>query len=182
MRSHTPRTPAQARGVTLVELVVAIAVLAILTTLALPSFQSTIRSNRLATSTNQLVSAISLARSEAVRNTRGAGVCSSANGTSCAGTADWSGGWLVWSDIDGNGVFTPGTDTALRYMQGNARVIVNGPSAADAVRFDRRGRLAVAAAPEFTLRPEECGSQKLFRTLRLTSVGQITKSELASCP
>lgn len=182
MRSLNFRRLTPAPGVTLVELVIAIAVLAILTAIALPSFQSTIRSNRLATSTNQLVSAISLARSEAIRNTRGAGVCSSNDGVNCVASSDWSGGWLVWSDVNGNGTFDAGTDIALRYMQGNRQVVVAGPEASDAVRYDRRGRLAAGADVRFSLQPQECGSQKLLRNLTLTRVGQLQKELLASCP
>lgn len=58
-------------GFTLVELMVTVAVLAILSTIAYPSFQSTIRSNRVATTTNELIASLALARSEAIKNTRG---------------------------------------------------------------------------------------------------------------
>src|SRR5690606_7896913 len=88
-------------GFTLLELMVVIAIAAILLALALPSFTSTLRSNRVATSTNELLATLSLARSEAVRNTRGAGVCTSADGGACGG--DWDSGWLVWGDSNGNG-------------------------------------------------------------------------------
>lgn len=176
------------RGFTLVELVIAVLILAILVSLALPSFQSTIRSNRLSASTNQLVSAISLARSEAIKNTSGAGVCSSSDGASCAGVADWSVGWLVWADRPdagtgvGNGVFNAGTDVVLRYSQGPAQMRIAGPAAVNDVRFDRRGRLAGAADLQFQLRPDTCGDQLLLRPLTLTRVGQIRKGALASCP
>ena len=58
-------------GFTLVELMVTVAVLAILSTIAYPSFQSTIRSNRVATTTNELIASLALARSEAIKNTHG---------------------------------------------------------------------------------------------------------------
>lgn len=54
-------------GFTLVELMVTVAVLAILSTIAYPSFQSTIRSNRVATTTNELIASLALARSEAIK-------------------------------------------------------------------------------------------------------------------
>lgn len=176
------------RGFTLVELVIAILVLAILASLALPSFQSSLRSSRLSSSTNQLMAALNLARSEAIKNTSGAGVCSSSDGLTCAGVTDWSMGWLVWSDRPnaatgvGNGQFDAGTDVVLRYTQAVPRMRIAGPAAAQAVRFDRRGRLAGGADLQFSLRPETCGNQLLMRPLTLTRVGQFRKGNLASCP
>lgn len=84
----------ESRGFTLIELLVTISVMAILAALALPSFQQTLRSNRVATTTNELLASLALARSEAIRNTHGAAMCPSADGASCG--TDWGQGWLVW--------------------------------------------------------------------------------------
>jgi prepilin-type N-terminal cleavage/methylation domain-containing protein len=55
-------------GFTLMELMVTIAIAAILVGTAIPSFTSTITNNRLTTSANELVTALNLARSEAVND------------------------------------------------------------------------------------------------------------------
>ena len=122
-------------GFTLIELMVTISVLAILLALGLPSFQSSLRSNRVATATNEMIASISLARSEAIRSTRGGGVCASADGAACGGT--WSDGWLVWADANANGGLDAG-ETGLRYSRGDARLSASGPAAASAC--DARGR------------------------------------------
>lgn len=54
-------------GVTLVELVIALAILAIIATLALPSFQTMIQNQRLRTATESLLNGLQLARAEAIR-------------------------------------------------------------------------------------------------------------------
>lgn len=62
--------PAGTRGFTLIELVVTVAVLGILTTMALPSFRSFLASQRIKTASFDLMSMITIARSEAIkRNT-----------------------------------------------------------------------------------------------------------------
>ena len=58
------------RGFTLLELMVAIAVLAILATVGVPSFRELIQNNRVVTQTNELVSALNFARTEAIKRGR----------------------------------------------------------------------------------------------------------------
>ena len=70
MRSHfiaRLRARCRACGFTLVELMVTIAVAAILLMIAVPSFQHLILSNRLTTSANALVDAINTARMDAIK-------------------------------------------------------------------------------------------------------------------
>jgi len=86
-------------GFTLMELLLAIAVLAILTTLALPAFTQFIANNRLAAEANELVASFQYARSEAVKRGLPVQICSSADGTACGG--DWNQGWIAMVDPGG---------------------------------------------------------------------------------
>ena len=90
-------------GFTLVELMITLAIAAILTTVAVPSFNNTIKNNRLATKANLLVGSLGLARSEAIKSGQSVNVCSSDNGTACNSGANWANGWLVWADLDSDG-------------------------------------------------------------------------------
>ena len=66
--------PRPARGVTLIELITTLAVLIISLSLAAPAFTSFLRSNRLQAAQSELVSSLTLARSEAARKGRPVGV------------------------------------------------------------------------------------------------------------
>jgi len=167
-------------GFTLIELMVAIAIMAILMAIAFPSFQSTLRSNRVATTTNELLAILSLARSEAIRNTRGAGVCPSTDGSACGGT--WNQGWLVWSDVNADGLMGAG-ETPIRYTRLDDRLTVAAPAAA-VLRFDSRGRLhpAIGAAQSIGLQSTVCpAGQELVRTLTVNMSGQVNTAK-AVCP
>jgi type IV fimbrial biogenesis protein FimT len=63
------------RGFTLVELMVALSIVAILAAIAGPSFISVINRNRLATQANELLTAIQFSRMEAVRRSNRVVVC-----------------------------------------------------------------------------------------------------------
>jgi type IV fimbrial biogenesis protein FimT len=83
------------RGFTLVELMITIALVAILIGLATPSFSSVINSNRLTSQANAFMTDLQLARSEAVRRNRTVRLCRSDDGATCsAGAGDWA-SWIV---------------------------------------------------------------------------------------
>lgn len=76
-------------GFTLIELMVTVAVVAILAVVAMPNLLSVINNNRLASQTNELITSLQMARSEAVRLNTPVTVCRSTNGTSCAAAGSW---------------------------------------------------------------------------------------------
>lgn len=164
------------RGFTLVELMVTIAVLAVLVAIAFPSFEATLRSNRVATSNNALLGALSMARSEAVRNTRGGGVCASADGEGCNGT--WSNGWIAFADNDGSGDFSDG-DTVINFTQLNTRMEAEGDGV-DVIAFNSRGMRVSAGDQAIVLRPAACDGQELQRTVSVSRSG-IARVEKGTC-
>ena len=109
-------------GFTLIELMVTLSIVSILLTVGLPSLKTFMQGNQLIASTNELVSALHLARTEAIKLDTSVTICESTNGTSCTGpgTDNWEDGWIVFVDADGNleGTGAPcaalGTDCLLR--------------------------------------------------------------------
>ena len=93
------------RGFTLIELMVTLSVLAIVLSLAAPSFASLLASNRMSTQTNEFMVALNLARSEAVRRAQPVTLlATNAN--------NYSKGWTVFPDLNGDGAATSATDAA----------------------------------------------------------------------
>lgn len=99
------------RGLTLIELLVTLSVLAILLGIAVPSFTGLINSNRLTSRANELVAAFGEARIEAIRRNQHVVICRSANANApaptCATGGAWP-GWISFTDVNGNAVQDPG--------------------------------------------------------------------------
>ncbi len=90
-------------GFSLIELIMASAVAVILLSLATPSFTTLTMNKRITTQANDFISTLVLARSQALKRVSRVTVCSSANGTACAGSGGWEQGWIVFVDTNNNG-------------------------------------------------------------------------------
>jgi type IV fimbrial biogenesis protein FimT len=101
----------QNKGFTLIELVITIAIGAIVLTMGIPSFQNVILNNRLITQTNTLIGALTLARTEAIKNGTFTTICASDDGATCGD--NWAKGWMVFSSRNGDTKVDPGDDVWL---------------------------------------------------------------------
>ena len=106
-------------GFTLIELLVIVSLGMIILSFGVPSFTSFIKNGRLTTHTNNLVSDINFARSEAVSRGETVILCRSTNASSenpvCGGTANnWTTGWLVFVSGDANTTYDEASDTLIR--------------------------------------------------------------------
>lgn len=84
-------------GFTIIELMIAVMLVALLLTLGVPSFTNTIEQNRLATEINSLISTLQYARSESVKTGKRITVCRSDDGVDCGATG-YEDGWIVFED------------------------------------------------------------------------------------
>lgn len=104
--THISRNSSHGRamaGFTLLELMITVAVAAVLMMVAIPAYQGMIQRNTMTSVLNDLVGDINYARSEAI--TRGAPVvvCPSINESDCAPAGDWRLGWIVRAPNDRSG-------------------------------------------------------------------------------
>ena len=120
------------RGFTLVELMITLAVAAILLAIAVPSFRTFVQNTRLTTQADTLVYSLNLARNEAVKLDTPVAVCASSDGATCSGA--WVNGWIVCYPVAN---CLPGAATAPTVLQvapglSNANTVVEKISGAPA--------------------------------------------------
>lgn len=152
----------RATGFTMIELLMTIILVAVLSAIAAPAMREfNVRAN-VNTTTNDIVVALNLARSEAVK--RGRLVSVVANG------ADWSNGWTVQSD-DGTVI----SERAAVLPDYRVLGAATGPGApADRVVFTGTGALSVATAWDFSIcRPSFAPGNADSRRVIVTATGSI---------
>lgn len=135
------------QGFTLIELMMAVIIVGVLVAVAVPSFDNTMKKNRVETQLREFASHLKLARSESVSVQRPITICHLDSAFTCDG--QWSTGWTVFFDDDRDGILeTPATDTVkVSTGVGNnvLRVLDNTNTAQNLLRFDARGVANTAA-------------------------------------
>jgi type IV fimbrial biogenesis protein FimT len=168
-------------GFTLIELMIGIAVLAILMSIAIPSFTTLINNNRTVTATNNLITALTLARSEASK--RGAPVvaCSANSSQSaCSAGLSWNNGWIVFVDNAAtNGSLDAGENIIQMWSAPSGSVSVSSPTATS-VSYRGSGEVSTATPFTFTLLSSGCTGSNA-RTITVNNVGRIQVAS-ATCP
>jgi type IV fimbrial biogenesis protein FimT len=116
-------------GFTLVELMIVVAVVAILLSLAAPAFSGMVSSVRLSSASNSLFSSLLLARSEAIKRNSRVVLCKSVTGDACTSTDGWEQGWIVFHDVNNNATLDAGETLLSREsaLPGLIRLTGNSP-------------------------------------------------------
>jgi len=157
-------------GFTIVELMITLLVLSILMAAAVPTFRDFTRNNRVTAAQNNLVTAMSVARSTALRHSSDVVLCPVATEGDiiCASNTDWSKGWLVWDAAAPAPLIqawpAPGGD-------------VTTTSTVNDLTYQATGTVVTTA--EFTVAYQGCTGKKAHK-ISLTLVGS-PQAELDDC-
>lgn len=90
-------------GLSLIELMTALAIFALILGFGVPSYRDWIASRELANHAEYLAETLMQARSEAVKRHARVNVCKSADGKQCATTGTWSAGWIMYEEDNRDG-------------------------------------------------------------------------------
>lgn len=102
------------KGFTLYELLISIALTAVILALAAPSFQSLVERNSLSVEATKILSLLSYVRTEAIKRNSSVSLCPSLNGLECDSGSSWMDGWIVFSDQAKFGELDHENDRVLR--------------------------------------------------------------------
>jgi type IV fimbrial biogenesis protein FimT len=173
-----PRRCRRASGYTLIEMLMTIAVAAILMGLAIPSFRYITNANRIASELNGLLGDLQLARAEAIKEGRTVSVCQSSDGATCTNSTGWQGGWIVFSDPNNIGV-VDGGETIIRVQKPfTGSDTFTASNAVSVITFNREG-YAIGMATGTLLTLHDSSSNSAWtRCLSINFSGQMT-SEMA---
>lgn len=131
----------QSRGFTLIEMMIALVVLAVLIVVSAPAFRELIQNNRMLSDVYAMRAALNSARSEALAQRTNVSFCRSDDGEACGG--NWNEGYIAFTDSDADGVVDDPNDPdgdqifVARLLDSDSLTITY--SNGNRVQFDSRG-------------------------------------------
>lgn len=187
-RAPSSRHGRSQRGFTLVELMVTLAVAAILATLAVPAMQNFIAARTVQAQADELASALRLARSEALKRGVEVSVCAAkaTDASACAGSSAWINGWVVFADRDHDGTVDKDDDTVIRVQSKAGGGLKEISATASVVVFRRNGLLLSGDTP-LVLKPNfastSSGYSAAVRSVCVNMQGRvaITQGSVDQC-
>jgi len=175
-------------GLTLVELLIVLATLAVLLTIAVPAFNAVLVGQRLTSHANTFLATLHFARSEAVRRNGRVVVCKSSTGSACASNGGWQQGWIVFHDANNNASVDAG-ETVLRQVDAlgpGVSMTGNAPVAAyisyTPLGITKMSSGAFQAGTLTLCRSGAAGAEARQVVVAITGRPRINKTTVAYCP
>lgn len=163
-------------GLTILELLMAMVVVALLLAVGTPSLRQFISRNAVIADTNDLVTALNLARNEAISRGVPVSLCPSVNGTACSAANPYQTGWIVFADPNGN-LGVDATEAVLRAQIAPRRSQVAAGGLSGGATFSAKGLAAAGANGTATIC--RAGFNRC-RQVTLSQMGRIQTVDIAN--
>jgi type IV fimbrial biogenesis protein FimT len=179
--------PRRMAGVSMIELLVVLAIAAILLGVGTSSYKSITTTSRVSGEINGLLGAMQYARSEAIKQGQNVVVCVSVNATDCSGgNTAWNQGYIVFADP--TNTKTTGGNAAL-VLRSQAAFVGATPDtltdgATSNISFDREGLALGLGAGVVLALHDPTNNSALTRCLAISNIGNVAvqqPSTLAAC-
>ncbi|OZG71473.1 hypothetical protein BTA51_21295 [Hahella sp. CCB-MM4] len=152
-------------GVTLVELMLVITIIAIVLAFGVPSMNYIVDSGRLTANTNEFSGALNMARLEAVKRGRTIRI------SSVSGTTDWANGFRIWIDSDSDDTYDAGEE--IRVFEAiDTGLTLTGT--ASSLSFRASGFTNMATGNTFTFDMCTQNASLTDREIEVNAAGRIT--------
>lgn len=173
MTRHRQRTC----GFTLIELMIVLAMLAILASLAAPSFQRGIAQRKVSETASDLMIALLQARNAAITNNQSVFIAPFS-------TTDWSRGWRIFVDTNNDGAYTAGTDTLISNTSAKSSDVstfeqISGVDSLTRIGFDSTGYLVDRKAGRVVFASSVIPSSEYRKGVVISRVGRARLCEVS---
>ena len=169
------------KGFTIIELMVTLVVLAIVLAIAIPNFSRQVINNNSLALGEEFIAALNFARAEAVKRARSVSICASANSTACGNAANWSDGFIVFTDKAAETASSPEIDVILQvWSDFNQDAVIdvkrNGASQSF-IRYTGLGTSARLDDPVTTIQVKMSGcTGEAAKNIRISASGAVAIS------
>jgi type IV fimbrial biogenesis protein FimT len=171
----------KSNGFTLIEMMVTIAVAAVLVAWSVPSLNNLLIGNRLTAKTNDLVGSIQYARSEAVKRGRLVNVSSKTAAATCTSACDWKDGWRVWVDANNNASFDSGEELRdIPAASGFKNLVFDTGQAT--IAFLPNGSLNQTSNVSFAMNTSDMNAGNNYRAVCIAYAGVVTSKSGTTAP
>ena len=150
------------KGFTLIELIISLAIIAILASIVVPSFNDFIIENKITSTVEGIESAHALARSDAISHLRQSGACGVTDTNSNECINDWTNSWMAYSIVSGEAV-------PLQYWTGKTGITATASSAS---QFYPSGELTSGTSNQI-----QVSIESESRCISVLFIGRIATTE-----
>jgi type IV fimbrial biogenesis protein FimT len=158
-------------GFTLVELLITVSIVAILATVAVPSYRYVTNSNRVAAEVNGLLGDLQFARSQAIKEGIPVIICVSSDGSTCTGGNDWKNGWVVQSTS--NRTALNPTGVMRKQTTFKSTDSFQASNSVTSITFNREGFAGGIPSGSQIILQDATSNNAWTRCLTITTVGQM---------